>query len=267
MATLATTPPIQASGDERFFVRSAIAMAAIIVIGFSFQLAMGRSTFNSPPLVHAHAVTFMGWVVIYTLQNILVGSGNIALHRRLGWIGAVWIFGMLILGCMVTLSMVRRGGVPFFFQPQHFLIFDPLTLVGFVVLVLAAIRLRRNTDWHRRLHFCGMSLLLGPAFGRLLPMPLLVPWAYEATFLTVMIFPAIGIWADIRRSGTIHPAWKWGVAVMVGSFVVTQAITYSAAGSAIYGLVASGSPGADIDPMAFPAPPEGPTMTENAPAN
>jgi hypothetical protein len=242
-------------------------MAAIIIIGFSFQLAMGRSTFNSPALLHAHAVVFMGWVAIYTLQNIFADSGNIALHRRLGWIGAVWIFAMLILGCMVTVSMVRRGGVGIIFQPQHFLIFNLLTLVAFVGLVIAAIRLRHKTDWHRRLHFCGMSLLLGPAFGRLLPMPVLVPWAYEATFAALMIFPVIGIWSDIRRTGMIHPAWTWGVAVMVGSFAATQATTYSAAGSTVYEFVASGSPGAAIAPLEFPAPPEGAAKTGRTLAN
>src|SRR3954447_24737331 len=55
-------PPI---GNERFFLGAAIAMTIVIVSGFSHQLAMGRSTFYSPPLVHAHAIMFMGWVAIY----------------------------------------------------------------------------------------------------------------------------------------------------------------------------------------------------------
>ena len=56
--------------------------------------------------------------------------------------------------------------------------------------------MRRRTDWHRRLHYCGTALLMGPAFGRLLPMPLLAPWAFEATFIAVMIFPIIGVIAE-----------------------------------------------------------------------
>src|SRR5690349_17684946 len=107
-------PYIAPSGDERFFLGAAIAMTAVIVAGFSTQLAMGRSTFYSPPLVHAHAIMFMGWVTIYLLQNILVATGRMALHRRLGWVAAGWIVPMIILGFAVTIAMVRRGQVPFF---------------------------------------------------------------------------------------------------------------------------------------------------------
>ena len=151
--------------------------------------------------------------------------------------------------------MVRRGGVPFFFQPLQFLVFDPIILLTFAGLTYAAIAMRRQTDWHRRLHYCAMSLLLGPAFGRLLPMPLLQPWAYECTFAAVMIFPAVGVWSDVRRNGHVHPAWRWGILTLIGSFLLTEAITYSPVGGALYATVTAGSPGAAVPPLAFPAPP------------
>src|SRR4051812_34218038 len=164
MATLANAPLSPAAGDERFFLRAAIVMTLTIVAGFSLQLAMGRSSFASPPLVHAHAIVFMGWVVIYLLQNTFVATDRMALHRRLGWLAAAWMVPMLVLGCMVTFAIVRRGHVPFFFKPVQFLVFDPMSLFTFVGLTVAAIALRKQTDWHRRLHFCGMTMLLGPGF-------------------------------------------------------------------------------------------------------
>src|SRR5438045_8845113 len=127
MATIAQHSPVSASGsDDRFFVRAAIVMVLTIIAGFSFQLAMGRSTFAAPPLVHAHAFIFMGWVAIYLTQNLLIGSGRVDIHRKLGWIAVGWIFPMVLLGCLVTLAMVRRGQVPFFFRPLPFLVFDPV---------------------------------------------------------------------------------------------------------------------------------------------
>ncbi|MCK7494285.1 MAG: hypothetical protein MZW92_26105 [Comamonadaceae bacterium] len=155
-------------------------MAILVVAGLSFQLAMGRSTFASPIRVHAHAVLFMGWVAIFLTQNFLVSSGRIDLHRRLGRLAVAWMVAMVISGFVVTIAMVRNGLVPFFFRPLQFLIFDPVTVLAFGGLTIAAVMLRRQTDWHRRLHFCGMALLLAPAFGRLLPLPLLQPWAWEA---------------------------------------------------------------------------------------
>src|SRR5690349_3354144 len=194
MATLAQQSDPHAIGDERFFLRSAIVMVLCLVAGFSLQLAMGRSTFASPVRVHVHAVLFMGWVFIYLLQNIFAATGRMSLHRPLGWIAAVWMVPMVVMGCWVTVAMIRLGNVPFFFRPVQFLVFDPMAVFTFAGLTIAAVMLRRRTEWHRRLHFCGMAMLLGPGFGRLLPLPLLQPLAWEAAFVPSLLFPLFGAW-------------------------------------------------------------------------
>ena len=259
-ATIDRRLPAQA-GDEGFFLGAAVCMTLVIIAGFSTQLAMGRSTFYSPPLVHAHAIMFMGWVTIYLLQNIFVATDRMALHRRLGWVAAGWIIPMIVLGFAVTIAMVRRGQVPFFFRPLHFLVFDPLSLVTFATLTGSAILLRNNTDWHRRLHLCGMAMLMGPGFGRLLPMPLLEPWAWEASFVGGLIFPIAGIVADLRRTGHVHPAWRWGILTMMCGFLVIEAVTYSSAGQAVYRAITADSPGAHVPALQFSAPPSGPPVT------
>lgn len=264
MATLAQRPLAPVVGDERFFLRAAIVMTAVIVAGFSFQLAMGRSTFASPVRVHLHAVVFMGWVFIYLLQNVFAATDRIGLHRRLGWIAAAWMLPMVVLGFVVTIAMVRLGNVPFFFRPLQFLIFDPVAILTFAGLTTAAILLRRRTEWHRRLHFCGMTMLLAPAFGRLLPLPLLQPWAWEAAFAAGILFPIAGAWMDRRRSGRVHPAWRWGVGTIVVSFLLVEAITYGPIGTAIYDAVTAGSPGADVAPLEFAPPRAGALVTGRA---
>lgn len=267
MATLAADTAVRPTGDDRFFLRAAIVMALTVAAGFSLQVAMGRSSFHSPLLVHAHAVAFMGWVALYLLQNAFVATDRMALHRRLGWIGAVWLVPMLVLGCWVTVAMARRGQVPFFFRPLQFLVFDPMTLFAFVGLTVAAVTLRRETAWHRRLHYCGMSLLLGPAFGRLLPLPLLQPWAWEATFAATLLFPAAGVAADLRRTGHIHPAWRWGIGTMLSVLVLTEAVTYSPVGAAVYAGVTAGSRGAGVAALAFGTPPAGRQVTGRTDGN
>lgn len=261
MATLAQEPLVPSVSDERFFLRGAIAMTVIVVAGFSLQLAMGRSTFASPVRVHAHAILFMGWVAIYLMQNIFVATGRMALHKRLGWVAAVWLVPMVVSGFVVTLAMVRNGTVPFFFQPLQFLVFDPVAILTFAGLTIAAILLRRRTEWHRRLHFCGMTILLAPAFGRILPLPLLQPWAWETAFAVTLLFPIVGALSDVRRSGRVHSAWSCGIATIIGSFALTQAITYTPIGTAIYDLVTEGYPGAAVDPLDFPPAPSGTQIT------
>lgn len=261
MVAFADRAPAPMGQDNGFYLAGAFAMALVIVAGFSVNLVMGRSSFASPPLVHAHAFVFMGWVTIYLLQNVFATTGRQDLHRRLGWIAAVWVVPMLVLGCAVTVAIVRRGQVPFFFQPLQFLVFDPMSLFGFAGLTVAAILLRRRTEWHRRLHFCAMAILVGPGVGRLLPMPLLAPWAWEVTFATCLLFPLAGIVADLRREGRFHPAWGWGLASMLGLLLVTEAITYSPVGGALYRGVVAGTPGADVSPLVLPKPPSGPRIT------
>lgn len=255
MATPAGEMPRISGGDDGFFRIGAIAMALVIIAGFSLNFVMGRSSFSAPPLVHAHALVFMGWVAIFLVQTLVATGGNIVLHRRLGWLAAFWVLPMLALGLAVTLAMVRGGRVPFIFTPQQFLIFDPLTLFAFAGLTAAAIARRRQTDWHRRLHFCAMTLLLGPAFGRLLPMPLLIPHAFEAAFAATMIFPVAGVIADLRRDGRVHPAWGWGIATLLLTLVASLALDNSAFGSALYDAATAGTSGADVPGRAFPPPP------------
>lgn len=255
MATLARQPIAPASGDERFFLRAAVIMTIIVVGGFANNYLMGRSTFAAPVRVHIHAFFFMGWVGIYLLQNIFVASGRMDLHRKLGWVAAFWIIPMMVMGTYVTAVMVRAGHTPFFFKPLQFLIFDPMIVFTFAALTVAAVCLRRWTDWHRRLHFCGMATIMGPGVARLLPLPLLVPWAYETFSLACLLFPFAGMYADVRRTGHAHPAWRYGIAAMLAGIALTEALTYSPVGSAIYSTVAKGSPAASIAPLDFGAPP------------
>ncbi len=255
MASVADHRRERIASDEGFFLTMAIVMTLTIVIAFSFNLAMGRSSFDAPPLIHAHAIIFMGWVAIYLMQNVLITSGAVALHRRLGWVAVGWIGLMLIVGPAVTIMDVRRVHQPFFFRPQHFLIFDTIELIGFAVLIAAGIAQRRNTAWHRRLNYCAMALMMEPAFGRLFPSPLLIPYAFEATALGALVFPIVGIVADLRRTGQIHPAWLVGLSGMLLTTLATEVITYSPVGDAIYRVATVGSPGAAVAPLDFPPPP------------
>ncbi|WP_404333880.1 hypothetical protein AB2M62_11575 [Sphingomonas sp. MMS12-HWE2-04] len=260
MATLAGPRP-ELGRDDRFFLTMAIAMALIIAAGFSLQLAMGRSTFAAPWRVHLHALVFFGWVVLYVTQNALVTRGSMALHRRLGWVGAGWAGAMVVVGISTTLAMVRQGASPFFFLPLYFLVMNSLSVLCFGGLIAAAILLRRRTEWHRRLLYCAMAVLTGPAFGRLLPMPLMIPYAQWGVFAAVMVWPAIGIVADLRRRGAVHPAFWYGVAAITGTQLAMSLIAYSPIGLVIYETAMAGSPGALVAPLEFAPPPSGPLIT------
>ncbi len=256
MATLAPAQHETAAADS-FFRTLSITMALTVVAGFSIHYLMGRSTFGARPLVHMHGLAFMGWVGIFVTQAWLATRGPISLHRRLGWIGVGWIALLIVLGIWISIDVTQRGIAPFFFRPQHFLIANPIGMFCFALLALSAIRLRKQTDWHMRLHICAMAAIIGPAFGRLLPMPLMIPYAFDIAVLAGLVFPLAGMIRDWRREGRVHPAWWSGALAILATLPLAHLIAYSPAGDALYAAVTAGHPGANVPGLEFAPPPPG----------
>lgn len=256
MATLAPEP-YRTDTDNSFFRTTATLMGLTVVAGFSMNIVMGLSTFSARPLVHVHAVAFMTWVAIFVTQAWLGTRGPVSLHRRLGWIGAGWVVVLIALGFWINIDVVQRATAPFFFRPQYFLIVNPLGLLCFVLLAWSAIRLRKQSDWHMRLQICAMASIIGPAFGRLLPMPLLMPHSFDIAVLAGLIFPVAGMVRDLRRDGRVHPAWWWGILAVLSALLLAHLIAYSPVGDSIYAAVTTGHPGANRPGLEFPPPPPG----------
>ncbi|ANY19490.1 hypothetical protein A6F68_00965 [Tsuneonella dongtanensis] len=254
MATLASgSAPVSTERAERkFFFIMACVMSALIIAGFSFNLAMGRSSFSLPWFYHFHAWVMLAWIGLYLAQNALIFRGNGALHRKLGWLSLPLIPLVAIMAILITRTSLQTTGGPFFFDQNQFLISNSAGLGVFLTLAIWAIVVRANTGWHRRLMFTGFAILLGPGLGRLLPMPLLMPYAWWIGSIVVpMLFPVMGMIADKRRYGTIHPAWFWGVGLVVGVQILSDLVAYSEWGLAFTRDFVAGTPGAERPMEAF----------------
>lgn len=254
---MATVPQTrrEALGEERVFLIMACVMAATIVGGFATNLAMGRSTFAVPWTYHLHAAVFFSWVALYLAQNFLVASDRLAVHRRLGWASVILAPVMVVMGLVIMTVSMRRTGGPFFFDQNEFMISNVFQLILFCGFVFAAVGQRKNTGWHRRLMFMGTTILTGPGLGRLLPMPLMIPHAWRLMVLITLIFPAIMMIADKRRYGKVHPAWFWGIGLVLAGQIVADLIAYSPLGVSLTQSVVEGTPGAERPIEAF-LPPE-----------
>jgi hypothetical protein len=243
MATLAQ----RGAGAEgtRFYTIMAFVMALVIVAGFSLNLAMGRSSFALPAAFHVHGMIFMGWLGLYLAQAVTIASGNRALHRQLGKLAYVFIPAMVAAGAMIIVVSIRGTGGPFFFAQNEFFISNLAGLLVFGGLAWWALRVRRHTGWHRRLMLVAMSALTGPGLGRLLPMPLLIPYAWPIAVAASFVFGAVAMLVDWRTNGRVHPAYWWGMGINVGGFLASMALAYSPIGYAITEAVIAGTPGAE----------------------
>lgn len=204
------------ASERLFFLVMAIVVAATVIFGFTVNAARMHWTFFSLPWhVHLHAVVFSSWIMLYVVQNWLIVRGSVARHRQLGMIGAGIAAVMVVLGIVTTVMAIEQHRVPPFFPPGVFLVLDVLGVIGFVVLTAWAIALRRQAAWHKRLMLCGTILVMSPALGRILPMPLLGAFAPLAVFASMAVFVIAGMIYDLRLRGRIHPAYYWGGGVVV----------------------------------------------------
>jgi hypothetical protein len=251
MATIARNTPAAARDEARFFFLMACVMGAGTMGGFALNVVTGRSSFAMPLLVHVHAWVFIAWIALFLAQSYLVLVGNVALHRRLGWLSALLIPLMLVLGLLLhRWSMLDHGG-PSFIAANEFLIGNLLQLLVFVGLAVVAIAMRRKTAWHRRLLLCAFADISGAGIGRLVPLPLFIPAAWWVNVGLTLIFPLVGVLADRRRYGTVHPAWLWGMGTVTAVLIIGQLIAYSPYGIRFTEWYLAGSPGAERPMEAF----------------
>lgn len=204
--------------DQAFFRRMAVAIALFILFAFVQWSARGFVDIPAVPWwVHVHAFVFVGWLALFVTQNLLAERGSLALHRKLGWAGAALALGMVAIGMYTGVKAIELHRAPPFFTNGYFLALTNAGMPIFGGMVAWAIARRREVEWHRRLMLGATILLLEPAFGRLLPMPLLGRLGQPTELALQLAVFAIAMLHDRKVRGAVHPALKWGVAVLLGA--------------------------------------------------
>lgn len=209
-------------------------MAAVIIGGFSNTVPGDFSARPGLPfLLHVHGAVFTLWVILFVAQPAFVARGSIALHRRIGWIGAGLAAAMLVMGVAATLYAIRYDVVPSFFPRPIFLVMNLIGIAVFAGLVGAGIALRKRAEWHKRLMLCATISILGPGLGRLLPMGSFGAAAPLVMFGTIALFAFAGPVADLVVRRRVHPAYYWGVATILLSMAVIGPVAFSPPAAAL----------------------------------
>ncbi|KTE01173.1 MAG: adenylate cyclase [Sphingopyxis sp.] len=205
-----------AARAELFWHRMAIGLAIFIVFGFlQFALRGFVDPVAAPFWVHLHGVAMLAWLALLIVQPTLVSRDNLALHRRLGWIGAGLALFITGLGIFTGLASLVLNRFPPFFAPPYFFALTTVESLVFGLMVWAAIRRRHTTAWHRRLMIGATIVILEPALGRILPMPLMIGWSDIPIGLIQLGVVGIIALYDRRTLGRIHPATKAIAAIVI----------------------------------------------------
>lgn len=205
-----------AARAELFWHRMAIGLAIFIVFGFlQFALRGFVDPVAAPFWVHVHGVAMLAWLALLIIQPTLVSRDNLALHRKLGWAGAALAMLITCLGIFTGVASLVLNRFPPFFTPPYFLALTAVESLVFGLMVWVAVRRRHTTAWHRRLMIGATIVILEPALGRILPMPLMIGWADIPIGLIQLGVVGIVALYDRRTLGRVHPATKAIAAIVI----------------------------------------------------
>ncbi len=202
------------AGGRSFYTAMAVLTALIVAAGFGPSYAQAIK--GLPVWVHIHGALMTVWIALFAAQAWLAGRRSLALHRRLGWLSTGLVAAIVPLGLATSMLAVARHATPPFFTDAQMLSADLVDILVFAGLFAAAVVLRRQADWHKRLLLCATVLLTWPALGRMtamagLSLNLVIPAATLILFVVALAGPAFD--AVTRRRG--HPAYAVGVAAIV----------------------------------------------------
>jgi hypothetical protein len=206
---------------DRFFYRSAILMAALVLLSFplTYFLPLLRGSHSFQLLHHAHGLVCFAWMGLLVWQTGLLAKGQVARHRAIGLVGLLLSGGLIVSGYWMAQRAGEKRlaqGNP---QPWEFTWYNLVDISLFALLVIGAILLvTRHREWHRRLMYVAAICLVAPAMTRwTLKLPLGSPLLVDLLAYVLVTIPFLLALAlhDRRATGRIHPATLACVAVVL----------------------------------------------------
>lgn len=206
---------------NRVYVALAIAFALFVFVGFA-QTYYLRTLFQVPPitlLMHAHALVFTAWVVLFVIQVRLIARQNYRTHMQLGVAGMIVALLVFVLGLTATLA--SAGDLrprPMGMTPAQFTILPASSILLYGALVLAALLLRKQSQLHKRLMVLAMIAVLGPPGARLIRAA-----GLGADFLVIQtsvaaFFVGCALLSDWLRHRSLHAVYTIGGTLLVLSW-------------------------------------------------
>ncbi len=219
--------PTQPSPTRSAFVTwMALGGLCVALLGFSttFITPLMKGDFEAPSIVYVHGALFFSWLLLLLYQAELVRARRIAAHRRSGWVGAAMAIAMAVSGGAVGVWATRRdlaGGLGDAARGQFVNILIEMGV--FLGLVVAAVVLRRNRGWHKRLLLLATISILGPAWLRFRHFLPGVPNPFVTFSLIADSVLLIAVGHDLVTTRRIHSAYVWVGTGMVAVHLVELA--------------------------------------------
>lgn len=203
------------AATEGFYFYLSLWMCAIVALGFvpGFFLPRPDPTVLQNPVVHLHALVYVGWLALVAYQMRLPSQGRVADHRRVGqWI-VYYAVLLVAMGLWVTFSRffdrIEMGDA----VGARIQMWPPFSdMMVFPVLFGLALAYRKQPELHKRLMVLACCMLTIPGAARIFflgsPPDIL---AIELIFLSPVYIGILRDWLVERR---VYPVYMIGLAVL-----------------------------------------------------
>jgi hypothetical protein len=204
----------------------ALLIAAVVVCGFrpTVDQRFFHPSHPKPFLLSIHVVIFSAWVLLYVVQSALVRTGNVRIHRVLGWFGVALGIAIPIIGIITAVTMRRFDLLdPDLALRAPLLRTALLDVTSFTIPFALAIYWRTKPELHRRLMLIASCALTAAAFVRFPAMFHAWPWFYVGVDLLVLL----GVLRDLVVSRRVHPVYLYVLPVLIlAQFTVMDTILH-----------------------------------------
>lgn len=153
-----------------FPVASALLLLLTLIAFWDNLVSDVTQPSNGNPAMIVHGLFLFAWMILLLVQSLLPRLGRLDLHRRLGpyaflvaigvTASTVWLFAAVWKGWAAVSPEVLANRI---------------LLPFYALCMVAAYRLRRRVEWHKRLVYCGTLLLSEPVLARTFD-PLVAPF-------------------------------------------------------------------------------------------
>ena len=241
MATLAGGQfAVRRRNDRNAFLIfiAAVWIGALSGFGTDSVQHVAAKGLDYPLIVHVHAVSFVSYLLLFTVQAVLIRNGRPDLHRRLGVAGAVLAGWMLIVGpaTAVTVDAAHYASAG---ETPEFLGVQLTDMLAFAVLTGAGLLRRGDAMAHKRLMLLGLFYISDAGFARFLNGFVAAPVGqgrlgeFIALYLgSDLLILALGAY-DFAVRRRLHPAYVAALGFVIANELLGQSLLHSAAWKAI----------------------------------
>lgn len=204
--------------DRIFYSGMAAFLIALVFSGFSrtFYLNSHFAHRQLSTLLMVHGTVFSCWILLLLTQTLLVASGRVDIHRKLGYAGGFLAVTMLVLGLMAGVDAGRRGSAPPGIPPLAFMTVPIFDIVVFSTLVGAGFLWRKRPETHKRLMLTATIGIMGAAVARL-PFDFIMKTGPLAFFGIADLILIVCVIYDTATRRRVHPAYIWGGLLVIVS--------------------------------------------------